>query len=121
MVGFNDQDLVSRPDLFHQTPNRRALSFETARLWYMQLQMGYANINLTAHPLIPVPRGYRRGLEFRRYFDEPEGLDDVAFLDVVIPLETDATVEPLADLRSIIFESTQRGDLTLVDHDVVPE
>jgi len=76
VVGLNHQDLVSRPDLFRQATDRRTLCLETARLWHMQLQVGYADKNISAHPLIPVPRaGHRRVLEFRRYFDEPEGFD----------------------------------------------
>ena len=55
MAGFNNEDLVSRPELFHQAADRCTLPLEAARPWHMQLQMGNTDEYLTVHPLIPVP------------------------------------------------------------------
>src|SRR5262249_13059045 len=50
-----------------------------------------------------------------------EGLDDVADLDVLVPVEPDAALESLLDLRDVVLEAPQRAHLALVDHAVVAE
>src|SRR5262245_6214542 len=50
-----------------------------------------------------------------------EGLDDVADLDVLVPLEPDAALEALLDLGDVVLEAAQRPHLPLVDDAVVAE
>src|SRR5262245_51215437 len=42
---------------------------------------------------------------------ELERLDDVAFLDVVVALETDTALDPLANLARIVFEALEAHEL----------
>src|SRR5262249_3396782 len=50
-----------------------------------------------------------------------ERLDDVADLDVLVPVETDAALETLLDLGDVVLEPPERSDLALVDHAVVAQ
>src|SRR5262245_39474445 len=50
-----------------------------------------------------------------------EGLYDVADLDVLVPVESDAALESLLDLRDVVLEAPQGTHLALVDHAVVPQ
>ena len=52
---------------------------------------------------------------------DDERLDDVADLDVVVPLEADAALEAGLHLGHVVLEAPQRADLALVDDDVVAE
>jgi hypothetical protein len=46
-------------------------------------------------------------LQLRRLLDESVRLDDVTFLDVLIPVEPDAAFESLTNLRRIVLESPE--------------
>ena len=48
-------------------------------------------------------------------------LDDVADLDVLVPVEADAALEALLDLGDVVLEAAQRADLALVDDAVVAQ
>src|SRR5262245_12893151 len=50
-----------------------------------------------------------------------EGLDDVADLDVLVPVEPDAALESLLDLRDVVLEAPQRTHLAFVDDAVVAQ
>ena len=50
-----------------------------------------------------------------------EHLDDVADLDVVVPLEADAALEPGLHLGHVVLEPAERSDLAFVDDDVVAQ
>ena len=60
-------------------------------------------------------------LERRRHLFADVGLDDVARLDVLEPLEADAAVEAAAHLGDVVLEAAQRGDLAFVDDAVVAQ
>src|SRR5262249_16224984 len=49
------------------------------------------------------------------------GLEDVAFLHVVVALEVDAALEALGDLPHVFLEPLQRVDRRLVDDRAVPD
>src|SRR5205814_5445221 len=49
------------------------------------------------------------------------GLDEVAFLAVVVALEVDAALEAFADLAHVVLEPLQRVDRRLVDDGAVAD
>src|SRR5690606_24092153 len=50
-----------------------------------------------------------------------EHLDEVSFLDVVVPLEADTALEPGDHLADIVLEAAQGCELARVDDDTVPQ
>src|SRR5687767_8448923 len=60
-------------------------------------------------------------LQGRRYLFAGEGLDDVARLEVLEPLQADAAVEAGAHLGGVVLEAPQGGDLPFVDDTVVAQ
>src|SRR5690606_2561806 len=56
-----------------------------------------------------------------RHLADLEHLDEVAFLDVVVPLEADTALEPGHHLADVVLEAAQGCDLARVDDDTVPQ
>ena len=63
--------------------------------------------------------GARSSGEDRRDLFLDERLDDVARLEVLEAVETDAAVEAGAHLGGVVLEAAQRSDLALVDDPAV--
>src|SRR6202171_1350059 len=49
------------------------------------------------------------------------GLDDVAFLEVLVPLDPDSAFQSGDDFLDVVLEALQTGDLGLVDRLVVAQ
>src|ERR1700674_5445113 len=49
------------------------------------------------------------------------GLDDVAFLEVLVPLDPDPALQSGDNFLDVVLEALQTGDLGLVDRLVVPQ
>ena len=62
-----------------------------------------------------------RSLESRSYLLTNEGLDHVAGFDVLVALESNATVESCSHLRDIVLEPAQRSDRAFVYHHIVAQ
>src|SRR5690606_16899036 len=56
-----------------------------------------------------------------RHLADLEHLDEVAFLDVVVPLEADTALEPGHHLADVVLEAAQGCDLARVDDDTGPQ
>src|SRR5438045_3827079 len=95
----------------------------------MEIQPGDDRDWPAAARVLP-PRGgaARRALPRDGLVGEPAGdllhlerFDDVAFLHVVEAVELDAAFEARLDLGGVVLEPLERGDLSLVDDDVVAQ
>ena len=96
-----------------QSRERFALVFEGCRRGKVQVRRHNADepaIHVafpTGAPLRAAAGILGRSLLGARHFLELEGLDDVAFLDVVVAVEHDTALEALLDLAHVVVEAPQ--------------
>ena len=96
MIDFGDEDLMSASDSFDQRPCVASLCLEVSRFGDMKFESADSDIQRDFHsqPLFWGALSLKLPLDL----DHLVGLDDVAFLDVVVPLEADTALKALPNL-----------------------
>src|SRR3954463_485631 len=112
VVGLGDRRAEATLQLGLQRDDLLALALQAPVVREVKLDLDQAD---EAHAGSPALGLFELALHLARF----EDLEDVAFLDVLVPLERDAALITFRDLADVVLEAPQRADPAVPDHRAV--